>query len=178
MSSLYQNKYRRETLRLQSWNYGWAAAYFLTLNIKDRQRDFGQVRNGIMHLSEIGKIAEEKWLKTIQIRPDMNLILDAFVIMPDHFHAILIIGENQYNSYNRSAMHCAAIRYHGNKFGPQRKNLASIIRGYKAAVTISARKINPDFKWQRSFYEHIIRNERSFYRIQKYIIENPEKWEN
>jgi len=63
-----------------------------------------------------------------------------------------------------------------NRFGPQSKNLASIIRGYKIGVTKNARKINPDFQWQSRFYDIIIRNQKSFYRISNYIINNPQKW--
>ncbi len=63
-----------------------------------------------------------------------------------------------------------------NKFGAQSKNLASIIRGFKSAVSINARKINCNFAWQSSYYEHIIRNETEFERIQNYIINNPIKW--
>ena len=63
-----------------------------------------------------------------------------------------------------------------NQFGPQRKNLASIIRGYKSAVTTYARKNQIDFAWQRRFYEHIIRSPDDYDRISKYIAENPENW--
>jgi len=63
-----------------------------------------------------------------------------------------------------------------NKFGPQSKNLPSIIRGFKSAVTKRAKIINPDFSWQRNYYEHIIRDEKSFKTILEYIINNPLKW--
>jgi hypothetical protein len=58
-----------------------------------------------------------------------------------------------------------------NKFGPQSKNLASIIRGYKTGVTKSARKIYPDFKWQPRYHDHIIRDNQAFHRISKYILD-------
>lgn len=60
--------------------------------------------------------------------------------------------------------------------GPQSKNLASVIRGFKIGVTTNARMINPDFAWQRLYHDHIIRDEQSFRRIQTYIRENPAKW--
>lgn len=63
-----------------------------------------------------------------------------------------------------------------NKFGPQSKNLASIIRGFKIGVTKYARKIHADSIWQSGFYDHIVRNDQSYQRIEKYIIENPAKW--
>ena len=63
-----------------------------------------------------------------------------------------------------------------NKSGPQRKNLSSIIRGFKSAVTTKARMINADFGWQSGFYERIIRDEGSLNNKRRYIIENPGKW--
>lgn len=63
-----------------------------------------------------------------------------------------------------------------NKFGPQSKNLASIVRGYKIGVTKFARNNNIDFAWQPRFHDHIIRNDKSFERISNYIINNPAKW--
>jgi REP element-mobilizing transposase RayT len=192
-----------------------------------------------MHLNEIGEIAEQKWIKPPEMRPDMNLELDAFVIMPNHFHGIIIIGKNQYNSDNshnsdncRDAMHCVSteipeipeipetteitkipettententdnidttnstdtpnpthttpnfpdisVNVAANKFKPQLKNLASIIRGFKSAVTTQAKRSgNCDFVWQSRYHEHIIRNISEFYRIRKYIIDNPANPEN
>ncbi len=64
----------------------------------------------------------------------------------------------------------------GNKFGPQSKNLASIIRGYKSGVTMQARQINPDFGWQPRYHDRIVRDADELARITKYIIENPENW--
>jgi REP element-mobilizing transposase RayT len=68
--------------------------------------------------------------------------------------------------------------YPKNHFGPQSKNLASIIRGFKIGVTRNARKIKPDFAWQSRYYDHIIRNEKSHNAIRKYIKNNPQKWTN
>jgi len=132
------------------------------------------------------------------MRPDINLQMGEFVVMPNHFHAIIIIGENEYNQRNDAAcrgvaargvaarctdaMHCVSTaqphetNVPKNRFGPQSKNLASIIRGFKIGVTTHARKINSEVAWQRLFHDHIIRDEQSFKRIQTYINENPAKW--
>lgn len=115
------------------------------------------------------------------MRPDMNLELGKFVVMPNHFHAIIGIGENEYNTQCRDAMHCVSTTNETtngtkNKFGPQSKNLASIIRGFKIGVTKNARLINPNFAWQSRFHDHIIRNDESFHRITEYIINNPQNW--
>jgi len=65
-----------------------------------------------------------------------------------------------------------------NKFGPQSKNLASIVRGFKIAVTKNARLINPNFTWQSRFHDHIIRDEKSYQTISEYVINNPINWRN
>jgi putative transposase len=62
------------------------------------------------------------------------------------------------------------------KYGPQSKNLASIIRGYKSAVTTFARKNNIDFEWQSLYYDHVIRTTDAYNKISHYIINNPSKW--
>lgn len=187
--SKYKNKYRTETVRLKSWNYGWQGAYFITVCTKNRVHFFGKIENGKQLLSDIGLIAQEEWFRSVELRPDMNIRLGEFVVMPDHIHGIIFIGENEFNTPpGRDVMHHVSTRDDGdggtnskkqtiqNQFGPQRKNLASIMRGYKSAVTINARKIRPDFGWQPRFYEHIIRNEEELNRISEYILRNPQRW--
>ena len=208
MSERFHDKYRIPSARLRNWDYGWNAMYFVTVCTQGRENYFGEIVDGKMILSEIGKISEQEWIKTPEIRPDMNLELDAFVVMPNHFHAIIIIGDNQYNAkldadhrdaignigrdaigmIGRDAMHCvstesrvptipdAPIPVTKNKFGPQSKNLASIIRGFKSSVTTNARKIHAGFDWQPRFHEHIIRNDESYQRISEYIQNNPANW--
>ncbi len=172
----FQNKYRIPSSRLQNWDYGQNAAYFVTICTRGRECFFGDISNGVMALSEIGKIVNAEWLKTFEIRPDMNLWMGEFVVMPNHFHAIIGIGVNQYNLHRRrrDAMHCVSTT---NQFGPQSKNLASIIRGFKIGVTRNARPINPGFAWQPRFHDHIIRNQKSYQNISEYIINNPLKWD-
>lgn len=132
------------------------------------------------------------------MRPDMNLIVGEFIIMPDYFHAIIMIGENQYNQIpnqnsdsDSDGMHCVSADdpisnqnpdsdanhcVSGNRFGPQSKNLASIIRGFKTGVTTRARTINPKFGWQPRFHDQIIWNARAFRNISNYIKNNPANW--
>ncbi len=209
MADKFQNKYRIPSARLQSWNYGLAASYFVTVCTDNRRHFFGEIIGEKMILSEIGKFVENEWNRTLSLRPDMNLEFDAFCVMPNHFHAIIIIGENEFNN-RRDAMHrvssssnddvspddndapsddndarrrdathrVSTTSQMGNKFAPQSKNLGSIMRGFKSAVTISARSIDENFKWQTRFHDHIIRNDLEFGRIRKYIIENPKNWQN
>jgi len=104
MPEKFQNKYRIESNRWQNWDYGWNGAYFITIVTHNRINYFGEIKNGEMIKSKLGLILNNEWLKTPNIRPDMNIVLDEYCVMPNHFHAIIIIGENQ---YNRDAMHRA-----------------------------------------------------------------------
>ena len=176
----FNNKYRIESARLQNWDYSQAAAYFITICTANREHFFGMVQNNAMVYSDIGTIVAQEWVKTPEIRPDMNLDLGEFMVMPDHFHGIIFIGNNDFNSNigSRDAMHRVSADggIYKNEFGPQSKNLSSIIRGFKSAVTVQAKKINPDFGWQARFHDSIIRNQRSYDTISQYIIDNPKKW--
>ena len=192
----FKGKYRIPSARLQSWDYGSPGIYFITICTKNRKPYFGEIVNGAMVLNEMGKIAFDEWTKTESIRTDMNLELGEFVVMPNHFHGIVIIGENKFNrggSINAIDMIIAATtkpatvalqpnpnatpsKSSANKFGSQSKNLASVIRGFKSSVTTYARKNNIEFGWQERFHDHIIRNHGEYIRISEYILNNPVKW--
>jgi len=101
----FQGKYRISSARLQNWDYTSRGMYFVTLCTKNREHYFGQIikheidnEHFDIQLSEIGKIVESEWASTPKVRPDMNLVLGEYQVMPNHFHAILIIGDNQFNS--------------------------------------------------------------------------------
>lgn len=187
----FNNKYKIESTRLQHWDYGQKAVYFITICTANREHFFGTIEpetpcmaSQRMIPSEIGKIVAQEWIKTPDIRPDMNLELGEFIVMPNHFHGIIFIGNNAYNNekmgidamHGRNAMHRVSTEPYKNQFGAQSKNLASIIRGFKSAVTVQARRINPDFGWQSRFHDHIIRNPNAYENISQYIINNPKKW--
>jgi len=191
----FKSKYRVESTRLRNWDYGTPGFYFITICTRNREHFFGEIENGEMFLNNLGSVANEEWIKNPKIRPDMNLELGEFVVMPNHFHAILIIGENNFNSLRNDATNRSGNRrdaMHGvstntttndpntasNKFGPQSKNLSSIIRGYKSSVTTYAWKNNMDFAWQSRFYDHIIRSQDEYIRILNYIRNNPANWKN
>ncbi|MGP8216125.1 MAG: hypothetical protein ACLQQ4_11210, partial [Bacteroidia bacterium] len=84
--------------------------------------------------------------------------------------------------HGRDVMHHVSTKSNNNKiqnnFGPQSKNLASVIRGYKSAITTYARKNNIPFAWQAGFHEHIIRSSDEYGRISDYIKNNPTNWPN
>ena len=97
MTDKYQNKYRIASARLKNWNYASSASYFITICTANREHYFGEIIEQKMNLSVLGNIVEQEWIKTIALRPDMNLSLGEFVVMPNHFHGIIFIGENEYN---------------------------------------------------------------------------------
>jgi REP element-mobilizing transposase RayT len=178
--ALYKNKYRIESTRLKEWDYSSNGHYFITVCTKKHQCFFGDVINGKMQLNEMGKIAEEEWKKTEQIRK--NVKLDEYRVMPNHLHGIIVI-ENELVSNVET--HCSASlpqntflqQGYKNKFGPQRNNLSSILRGFKSATTNRIHTIGYyEFSWQERFHDHIIRNEKSLQRIREYIRTNPLRW--
>ncbi|MFY7862184.1 MAG: transposase [Chitinophagales bacterium] len=190
MAQLFNNKYRISTARLQNWNYANEGMYFITICIKNRENYFGEIVDTILQPTNLGKIAHSEWFKSMEMRPDMNLELGEFVVMPNHIHGIIIIGENEFNTQRRDAMHCHGrdamhcvstmdntTNEYKNQFAPQSKNLSSIIRGYKSAVTTYARKNGIEFEWQPRFHDHIMRSMDDYHRISNYIINNPVKWQ-
>jgi REP element-mobilizing transposase RayT len=120
MTDKFNGKYRIKSARLQNWDYANSGMYFITICTENREHYFGNIENGVMQLSEMGLIVKYEWLKTFLMRPDMNLKMDEYVIMPNHFHAIIIIGDNKYNTHIdsqfdpqsvpqcRDAMHCVS----------------------------------------------------------------------
>lgn len=184
----FRDSYRIESNRWAYWDYKNSGAYFITICTKHRQHFFGTIEHGKVNLTEIGSIAKAEWQNTSKIPKDMNITLCEFVVMPDHMHGIIIIGNNEFNSNimestpRRDAMHRAStggdIESDPQKrFGPQRKNLASIVRGYKSAVTIRSRKINPEFCWQPNYHDRVLRNKREYMYISDYILDNVRRWE-
>ena len=161
-------RYHRHSIRLPEFDYTTPWWYYVTICTRPKKCWFGDIKNGKMVLNRIGKCVESEWLKTTQIRP--NVGLDDYVIMPDHLHGIIII------EFNVGAIPVVgAIR----RIAPTNKpnSLGSIIGQFKSVVTKQIRRIgHTDFKWQRNYYEHIIRNERDLFNIRQYMKNNPLKW--
>jgi REP element-mobilizing transposase RayT len=175
----FQNKYRIPSARLQNWNYGSQGLYFITVCTKNREHYFGKISNDEMTLNELGFFVQSEWIKSPEIRPDMNLELGEFVVMPNHFHGIMIIGENEFNCDGSDAMHRVSTQpTPANKFSPQSKNLGSIMRGFKSSVTTHSKILNIEFGWQARYHDHIIRSHDEFVRISNYILTNPGNWKD
>lgn len=152
----------RKPTRLQKYDYGQPGYYFVTICVQDRICCLGNLINGEMVLNYQGKIVQNSWLDLPNHYP--NSSLDEYIVMPNHFHGILIVfpvGEGFKPSPTKA---------HG---------MSEIIRGFK---TFSSRKINNlgqiNFHWQRSFYDHVIRKAESLDKIREYIrtIPNNGNW--
>lgn len=180
MQNKFKNKYRISSARLQKWDYSNNGAYFITICTQNRHHFFGYIQNQEMQLSEIGKLAEKFWY---EIPNHFSMIeLGNFVVMPNHVHGILIIDKPNDESFVETRQ-CLVSTVETNsiigssRFQNQGKNtISSIVGSYKSIVTKMSRQINPNFAWQSRFYDHIIRNSKSFDTIQNYIEQNPLKW--
>jgi REP element-mobilizing transposase RayT len=174
------NHHRRST-RLRGYDYSQAGAYFVTICVQQHQCLFGKVVNAEMDLNDWGTIANECWLAIPEHFPYVEL--DEYGVMPNHVHGIVVITDDQRGVSSGVQLNAATgdvPRDTSNPFSmmsPKRKTLSVIIRTYKAAVTTRCRELNRhDFVWQGSYHDHIIRNEREWNAIAKYICENPANW--
>jgi REP element-mobilizing transposase RayT len=123
-------------------------------------------------LSVAGRIANKFWEEIPQHFP--IIILDEFVIMPDHIHGILII-DNPILNINHVETPNLGVSTTTNW---KRNSIGSIVNQYKRICTIEIRKSVHEFKWHSGYYDHIVRSQAELMRIRKYIRENPLKIKN
>ena len=165
--------HRRRSIRIKGYDYARSGSYFITLCTRDRECWFGEVVNGTVQLSPIGKAACDCWLQIPLHFP--NAVLDEFVVMPNHIHGIVNMVDP------RRGVKFNAPTKPGNFYSlisPKDGTLSVVIRTYKSAVTRWCRQNGFDhFQWQRNYYEHIIRNETDMNKIRQYILDNPRKWD-
>ena len=160
--------------RLPKFDYAGEGNYFITICIDDRKHHFGEVENGEMILSDIGRIVDEIW-NEIPTRFN-NVELDVYQIMPDHFHGIVIIKGHKSGKHLINQMPTFKSGIENNPMELKSISLGGIIRWFKGRVKYEAKKLNPKFKWQSRFHDRIIRNDKEYYFIQEYIINNPVNW--
>jgi putative transposase len=175
-------KHHRRSIRLKNYDYSKEGYYFITICTHNRECLFGEIEMGKMKLNAIGDIVEFTWKDL----PNYNkIILDYFIIMPNHIHGIIQINHSGVGAGSKPALQNA-----GSKPALERADLESaptkiqplseIIRQFK---TFSTRRIKQKQNtigvpiWQRNYYEHIIRNNNELNKIRQYIQENPYKWE-
>ena len=166
-------EHHRKFLRMKGYDYAQAGGYFVTIVTQGRECLFGEIVGGEMRLNPFGKIVNEEWLRSAEIRREIEL--DAFVVMPNHIHGIVFIHNNTIGATGRSPLPIQNRYPHG----PSPKSLSSFVAGFKSSVT---KRINlldgaPGAPvWQRNYYEHIIRDQTDYERIFNYIITNPSNW--
>lgn len=207
----YRDKYRIPSARASWWDYSANACYFITICTANRECLFGQIKtqehmetNGhlkthrpvethsraslqgdevFVELSSIGNIVDDEWNKSFIIREE--LFCDAFVIMPNHVHAVLRIDNDIPSIETHGCASMTGRAFQNNDASlpePKRsiKSISSFVGGFKSSAT---RQINiyrnmPGVPvWQTRFYDRIIRNAHEYRRIINYIIENPLKWQ-
>jgi REP element-mobilizing transposase RayT len=150
--------HERRATRLPDYDYSRTGAYYVTICTKGRECLFGDIKGDKMVPNLFGIAVWACW----GVLPDHypHVELDAFVVMPNHLHAVITLTN-------------------ATMPGKTRHGLSEIVRNLKS---YSARMINeirgtPGAPvWQRSFYDHIVRDERDLRRIRQYIADNPAKW--
>jgi len=154
-------RHHRRSIRLKGYDYAQEGIYFITICVLKRQCLFGDVVDGTMRLNDCGQLASEAWLWLARQYP--YVLLDEFVVMPNHLHGLLTLTDSSAPSRSVDA----------------RKPLGQLIGAFK---TVSTKRLNlllgssGSAIWQRDFYEHIIRHERALERIRTYIFDNPATW--
>ena len=187
-------KHKRRSIRLQGYDYASDGAYFVTICVQNKECLLGDIKNGGMVLNDAGKMVQ-KWWKKLETKFS-NITLDEHVIMPNHFHGILMIA-NKTKSVGAIPCNRPHDRVTKNHFN-QGENTVSplqILNSYHGLgryiswfkrmsaneyiQNVKSGKFLPFEKriWQRNYYEHIIRNEKDYFTITQYILDNPMKWE-
>ena len=145
-STLNNNYFVRKNPRLKEYDYTLGGYYFITICTKAKAHYFGEIREEKIIYNDIGKLAYKNIEELESIYKSIKI--DKFVVMPNHIHMILII--------KKETTLC----------------IPRIIKQYKEWIT---KEIKQSI-WQKSYYDHIIRNEKDYLRIWKYIDENILKW--
>jgi putative transposase len=152
---------QRKSLRLHGYDYSRPGFYFVTICTQYHTHWLGDITDNKIVLSPAGIILQSVW----NTLPDRfpGLRLDQFVVMPNHVHGIIIL--TKHIKYRKS----------GNL---SRLTLSDIICDYKGAATYLIRRSGgmPEFTWQISFYDVIIRNKQMLQDVRLYILGNPERW--
>jgi REP element-mobilizing transposase RayT len=180
-------KHHRRSSRLRGYDYSQAGAYFVTICAQDRECLFGDVVYGEMRLNDAGIMVRDVWLK---IPGHFSYAdIDEFVVMPNHFHGIVVIcNDNCRGEVSSPIPFVSSISKinqgrgipEGGETPPlQRRTLGQIVAylKYQSTKQINEIRNTPGFPlWQRNYYEHIIRSEEEMKRTREYIINNPLKW--
>ena len=183
----------RRSIRLKGYDYAQAGMYFVTVCVQKKVCLFGEIVDNEMILNETGIIVCDEWIKSEVIRK--NVKLHEFVVMPNHFHGIIeITGQlhddvvalratplhhplPQQRPYSRTVVK----NEYMSSISPKCGELATIVRAFKSATTKRINELNRsagEKLWQQNYYETIINDDESFYRIADYIVNNPANWKD
>ncbi len=180
----FKNTYRIPSARAPWWDYSWRGCYFITICTAHQECIFGKISNGQMQPSSIGEIILQEWERSFQIREE--LFCNAFVLMPNHLHAIVRI-ENPapptipaaVETHGRASLQTSASTNAGIAYRSPR-SISSFVAGFKSSATkrINEFRNTPKMPvWQSRFHDHIVRNDDEYHKIEHYIRTNHEKWE-
>jgi putative transposase len=171
--------HHRSSARLKTFDYSSQGAYFVTVCANVRANVFGEIEAGEMRLNEAGRVVAECWALIPEHFP--NVELDAFIVMPDHVHGIIVISQPSETNVRTSvvvgAQHAAPLRNSDDVLPRvQPGSLGAIMRSFKSAAT---KRINESQGlpgtpvWQRNYWDRVIRDDRELEETRKYILENP-----
>lgn len=163
---------------MEGYDYSSPGAYFVTIVSHECKPIFGKIINGQVHYSQIGRIIDRCWNEIPSHFPYVSL--DAYVIMPNHLHSIIIIAE--YDVFRaKPILQLQELSSKSKLSGPQSQSLGAIVGSFKSAGTKDIHRLGITKQksiWQRNYYEHIIRNDDDYHCIVEYILANPLNWEN
>ena len=158
----------RQSIRLKGWDYTSPGWYFVTINTHESKALFGVVVNGRMVLSEAGRVAEEEWRKSAELRK--GLVLDEFVVMPNHVHGLVRL--EGYGQGFDASNPC---------FGnPVAGSLGVFVGAYKAAVSRCLGRmglVHQTPTWHRNYWDVIVRDDEALANIRRYIRNNPHNYD-
>ena len=170
---LFKDRFRVPATRLSGYDYGQSGAYFITICVAERQPYFGTVEApggdwdaAFVHPTPLGERVVSGWASIPDFAPFVTL--DAFVLMPDHVHGLLLFDKNE---------PVGPPMPYENRFGTQSQNLASVVRGFKSGITSFARTQALTFRWQSRYHDRIVRSSSELERIRHYILTNPARWQ-
>lgn len=168
------HKHHRRSIRLQGYDYTQAGAYFVTICTQDRACLFGEVVDGEMRLNDAGQMVQAEWNALPDRFPSVGR--DAFVVMPNHVHGIIVITNDIVGAGLVPAPNGATTRV--------APTVGDVVGAFKSRTTVlytyGVKQIGwTPFRgrlWQRNYYEHVIRDESSLNDIRQYILDNPLRW--
>lgn len=177
----YNRQKQRQSIRLKRYDYSSPGAYCITICIQNRACLLGEIHRGVVQLSDAGRMVQQAWLQLPERFP--QIALDAFVIMPNHIHGILVltnpVGASLVGDQNggRAPTRDAPTE--------SRPILGEVVGAFKSittheyAIAVHHHNWEPFDKrlWQRNYYEHIVRSEERLQTLREYILNNPTSWE-